>query len=709
MRVAFDQRVSWRRTRAGTDAHERRGIFLILAAIVLTVILAFCSLAVDLGFMVLTKQRMQNAVDAAALAASLEITNAINNAPAGTLDVTGYALGQARTVAAQVANINGVYVNSQTDVIFGKRAWDDSLGRYTITWNATPANVVKVIARRDDADTSQPDGQLKLFFAGVNGTNRATVRTEASAFVESRDIVIVHDFSRSMNFDSYFNNEANATLSDVQVLNNLALTWGDLQMPNTGTLPDTGQFLQITSSSNDVSATVEFRHDDAIVNTTGELSKVIVEYDNGNRQTFSSVSGNSATIDGYRDIDDVEVYVLAEEGAPVTLTNNGIEVEFSGDRETADIDSPNNIREIYAGFTDGSDDYVWLGNSGPQTYSYDNGKEIDYLYLELLDGRSFWYYFEVPGGPATLQIDFHDTNNAVKNYFQLTNPWPYASGSWDGYINHARDYDEFDSRNLNEYYGGLTLTNYLLKYKSSYHECKDLWKTRHYPFHAIKLGHNQFCDHLASLGFDDHIGMVSYDTNHRMEMTLNDPDPNIPNVDVSNEPITDQYSKIKDLMWYKQASHYSNSTNMGGGLKDGIAMLGQYARPGSRETIVLMTDGNTNTMDSGESGTLPGDWDWDAYFDYDGDGSGDYYTNSSHKRYVLKLAKQAKDADIMVHTISVGQDADSNLMKAIAHIGEGLHVDVPGGTTVTDMENQLAVAFTRIATFVPPATLLPDE
>src|SRR3990172_4149393 len=59
---------------------KRSGIFTVLAAICLVTVMAFVALSVDLGVISLTKTRMQNACDAAALAAATEISNAVQQA-----------------------------------------------------------------------------------------------------------------------------------------------------------------------------------------------------------------------------------------------------------------------------------------------------------------------------------------------------------------------------------------------------------------------------------------------------------------------------------------------------------------------------------------------------------------------------------------------------------------------------------------------------
>ncbi|MCA8997566.1 MAG: hypothetical protein KDA80_11280, partial [Planctomycetaceae bacterium] len=674
----------------------------------------------DIGYMTHYKQRMQNAVDAAALAAAQEITAAVKNAPPGTTDVTQFIRESARAVAANVADLNGIYVDPAVDVEFGSRTFNPITEEFEIEWGISPSNCVKVTARKTNLDLNAPDGRLRLFFAGVTGNGTTAMQADAIAYVEARDLVVVHDFSRSMNFDSYFNEEAASRLNDAQIMTNLATVWNDLQPVNAGSLTTTPQYLSLTEQDSGVTATVTFKYDDLTVTTDGDLDQIRVKYDNNNYETFN-VSGTSAEIDGYRDIVSAWVTVTPPDSSgsggddgPYTVDLGNKSITFSGDRKSASISSNQKLRERYVVFTDGSYDYDSWSN-GPYNTSYSSSKEIDYIYLEVSDGQSYWYLFDPPAGGSgssggdPIEIRFDDTNTNVKQAFGLTGSYPYRQGSWDSYINHCRDYSQFGSRGLREMYGGLTFANYVLRNESGNWETEALWKTRHYPFHAIKEGHLLLCDFLRDLGFDDHVGMVSYDTYHRVEQILNESDVNIPYVNISSEPITNDYEAVKNLMRYKQAAHYAYATNMGGGLKDAISLLDDHSRTGARPTILLMTDGNTNTIDSGESTSLPSGWDWDEYFDYDGDGVRDYSTNSSQRRYVLRLAKEAVDAGYTIHTMSVGADADRDLMEAIAFLGNGHYIDVPGGYSVTDMEDEVLEAFRRIATFVPPARLLPSE
>jgi len=101
-------------SREASRQESRRGGFLVLALFCFVGCLMFVALSIDVGYLSLEKTRMQNAVESAALAAAQEITAAVQNAPVDVEDVTAYALGAARQVAANVAAAN--WVPSAADV-----------------------------------------------------------------------------------------------------------------------------------------------------------------------------------------------------------------------------------------------------------------------------------------------------------------------------------------------------------------------------------------------------------------------------------------------------------------------------------------------------------------------------------------------------------------------------------------------------------------
>ena len=120
-----------------------------------------------------------------------------------TSDANSIAVEAARAMAAQVAEANGVYIDPTNDVRFGKRGFDEASGTWPIQWDVAPFNVVQVVARRTGSDLEQPDGEFPLAFGWAVGRDHVPIQTSATAFVEARDLVIVLDFSASMNDDRF--------------------------------------------------------------------------------------------------------------------------------------------------------------------------------------------------------------------------------------------------------------------------------------------------------------------------------------------------------------------------------------------------------------------------------------------------------------------------------------------------------------------------
>ena len=133
---------------------QRRGVIVVLTAFLLTVLFAFLALSVDTGRVVMTETKMQNAVDAASLAASQEITAAVYAAGQGqgsaTIDANSIAVARPARWPPKWPTANGVFVDPAKDVKFGKRVFDTNSGQWTIQWGASPYNVVKVTARRTE-------------------------------------------------------------------------------------------------------------------------------------------------------------------------------------------------------------------------------------------------------------------------------------------------------------------------------------------------------------------------------------------------------------------------------------------------------------------------------------------------------------------------------------------------------------------------------
>ena len=72
---------------------------------------------------------------------------------------------------------------------------------------------------------------------------------------------------------------------------------------------------------------------------------------------------------------------------------------------------------------------------------------------------------------------------------------------------------------------------------------EDLWRTPHYPMHAVKSGTSLFLDFLDDLDFGDEVGLVGYGQWAEQIPGYND---GVIDIDISSDPITPDYDLIDD-------------------------------------------------------------------------------------------------------------------------------------------------------------------
>lgn len=161
----------------------RRGIIAPLVAAMLAVVFAFLAFAVDIGYICITRAQIQNAADAAAMAAASYIPNDTEEAIAQAQRFAGYQ---------QVGSSN--LRPESVRVEFGE--WDQANRSFTPT--ALPGNAVRVTCER----SANYGGEVGLFFAPLLGTRSFECRASAVAMTNPRDIAFVVDLSGSMNNDT---------------------------------------------------------------------------------------------------------------------------------------------------------------------------------------------------------------------------------------------------------------------------------------------------------------------------------------------------------------------------------------------------------------------------------------------------------------------------------------------------------------------------
>jgi Mg-chelatase subunit ChlD len=125
---------------------------------------------------------------------------------------------------------------------------------------------------------------------------------------------------------------------------------------------------------------------------------------------------------------------------------------------------------------------------------------------------------------------------------------------------------------------------------------------------------------------------------------------------------------------HRQAGHYHQYTNIGGGLKKGREHMDAAARSYASKLIVLMTDGLANWC------------------------NGQYNLSAAAQQIASETALcAAEPRKYKVVTISLGVEADTATMQAVADGTGGKHYNVPGGSDHQTMHAQLYAAFEEIA------------
>jgi len=677
--------------------------------------LAFVAFSVDTGIVVLNQTRMQNCVDAAALAAANEIGYAVQNAGSNVTNVTQYSLDQSRLKAQQIATMNGFYIDPAVDVEFGRWNQNAQTGATSITWGGTPSNAVKVTIRRTNADTTQPDGQLKTMFAGVFGKKSVSLTVSGSAYIESRDIGMVLDYSASMNDDSCY--DALGLRDRASLDTNMQQIYSQLQAApgrNFGTMGFTPAWFQSTvnaASPDTRSATVVFRNTAVDVTTSNAMSGVVVY--SGSSSSSLAASGTSGTYTySSKSLDKV---VVTMPGALAPTTGSGTYGTW-----TANVTFNNNTSNVVSVTANKSMLAILLTYADNTTQNFTiaslastsvtgNGKYVKSAKVTFASSGSPTATANNPAGTTqpslftSTSITVQMTDATIQSWLGLPT-YPWAGGSWSAFFSHCKTDSTINSAGHRYKFGGACLVNYLLKNQYQYNQCNDLWRTSHYPFHSCKQGAVLFCNYLESLGFGDEVGAVSFDVNARQEVVL---DYDGYSIDLSSNPVCNSFESVRQIVSHRQAAHYSGNTNIGAGIYQGRMMLDASKRPGTRPTLLILTDGEPTAQDSGW--TFPSNWNWNTLFDYDGDGTADYTTSDSNAKYGLMRAKEAVDAGYTLHTMTVGLGGDPAYMEAIAHLGGGITITVPGNQTVAEMEADVLAAFQKIAAFVPPARLVSPQ
>ena len=161
---------------------RRRGAVLVFSLFIIIVFMGMVALAIDLGYLMITRAEAQRTADAAAMAAAWELID--EGALYGMPEANAIAAARNKAneyglynpLAAQATNIDPNFGNTPTgDVVVGTLP---TLTAEEMTFaDPTSFNAVQVRARR----TSSHHQEIALFFAPILGIHSAGMQAEATA------------------------------------------------------------------------------------------------------------------------------------------------------------------------------------------------------------------------------------------------------------------------------------------------------------------------------------------------------------------------------------------------------------------------------------------------------------------------------------------------------------------------------------------------
>jgi len=208
--------------RSSCQRRERKGAIVLLAAVLMSVLLGVLALSIDVGYILTAETELQRSVDAGALAGA----GLLGSGPASVTAAAGQYVALNPAGGAAIAS---------ADVEVQLGAWNELTRSFLA--DAEGATAVRVSA----VQKNRP-----LFFGRVFGRHQFEVSAEAIATYRPRDIMVVLDFSASMNDDSEL--KSIPQLGRAAVESNLLEIYRELGSPRFGVMQWQGVYLSSTDA-----------------------------------------------------------------------------------------------------------------------------------------------------------------------------------------------------------------------------------------------------------------------------------------------------------------------------------------------------------------------------------------------------------------------------------------------------------------------------
>jgi Flp pilus assembly protein TadG len=309
---------------------NRRGNIIVLSAWVLAMAFAFAAFTIDIGYVALSKAQLQAAIDAATLAGAMELDS--NGDPAAIEAAVKNAVEEIAALNS-VATWDGLLLDRDHDIELGRRDWDAANETFVFNFGptATPYNIVRVTGRYDyvNTDSGTVDRRIPVFFAPVMNRDKVTMELSSIATFQPRDVMLVQDYSGSMNDDTEFKSASSLGINSITTA--ITSMWTALGSPSYGSMPFTPGWLSVNGVPADTESgiphiDVEYRGDAVHITSTMQLEKVVLRDRLGYYLTFDNLSGLTGTFHDNRQIR--QVWVLSGSNVALNGTGNGEQFDF---------------------------------------------------------------------------------------------------------------------------------------------------------------------------------------------------------------------------------------------------------------------------------------------------------------------------------------------------------------------------------------------
>ncbi len=338
---------------------------------------------------------------------------------------------------------------------------------------------------------------------------------------------------------------------------------------------------------------------------------------------------------------------LTVEGVPHNDANEIPHITVTWKGKTVDVESTKNLSKVKLKYTNGQTKtfYSLSGLTG----SFSGSKEIESVWVRSWEND----YISDSSGNGE-RFDFEDDD--IRDALGLGSvSYPFSSGSWGSYFSYVKSSSQLNDAGMKYKFGGQTLVNYWLDSKPKNNQTEDLWRASAQPMTALKDAVYLFVDYLQSVQAEDKVGLSGYNNSAQdalLELGL-----------------SDNLNQIRETTEHRQAGHYDYYTNIGAGMRIAREELIANARPKALRLMIVITDGIANRSSTG----------------------------ASPAQSALDEAYMAAEYKIKIMTVSLGANADADLMQEIADITGGEHFNVPGGQSVSDYTTELENHFGIIA------------